>query len=232
MWLDIEGGKVRCGLGTSQEGFGRDAVEAPLFVETADSGVGSEVLDKEVNNRGSSINDKRLRNEFERLAGREGGDNGGGSDCSGDKDAKGDMNIDEGDSGRLSESAEGDWGGVGDFDGSEADASSRPKVKIWARGRDARFDRLRLVEGTGSSSTDFFTFSPISVTDHVSWAVGLRAVLPTFFMERRAFVARALKVFDLDIVPPLFSESEGGNPSCFLTLMTSTTSSSTDTGLL
>lgn len=59
------------------------------------------------------------------------------------------------------------------------------------------------MDGTGSSTRGLFTFSPISVTDHTSsCTAGLRVLLPAFLIDRKAFVARALKVFDLDIDPP------------------------------
>lgn len=54
---------VLCDLGV----VGGDIVEVSLLVDVVDSGVDSVVLLDEVNNRGSSIMDKRFRNEFERL---------------------------------------------------------------------------------------------------------------------------------------------------------------------
>lgn len=54
---------VLCDLGV----VGEDIVEVSLLVDVVDSGVDSVVLLDEVNNRGSSIMDKRFRNEFERL---------------------------------------------------------------------------------------------------------------------------------------------------------------------
>lgn len=120
-------------------------------------------------------------------------------------------------------------GDVGESGTSGAGERLREPVSIWDSCADFRRTRLgvdRAARMPTSLGIDSGARSPAFVADHVSGMPALRFVLPTFLMERKAWLARMRNVLDFFKANPACSLGEFDMPSLFRTLTTSTTSSS------
>lgn len=90
-------------------------------------------------------------------------------------------------------------------------SSSWLKRKIWLRGRERRLDNVFFPAREATDGVVGLTFSSLSgggLGTALAGAACFRDDFPTFFMDRSAWDARALKVLDLDI-DSFFPSTEG-----------------------